>query len=63
MLRARKRRPAKPLAVMALNAESLADVAELSPLAVRWLNHSSRPVVLSPARAELDAIWPGIAPV
>lgn len=62
MLRARKRRPAKPLAVLALNAESLADVAELSPLAVRWLNDPSRPVVLSPARAGVEAIWPGIAP-
>ena len=62
MLRARKRRPAKPLAVMALNADSLADVADIAPLAARWLNDPSRPVVLSPARAGLDALWPGIAP-
>ena len=45
---------------MALNADSLADVADIAPLAARWLNDPSRPVVLSPARAGLDALWPAL---
>ncbi len=64
-LRARKDREAKPLAVMAANAASLAGLAVLNADAERLLNSAERPIVLAPkcsgADRELDGIAPGLA--
>ena len=61
-LRRRKHREAKPFAVMAANARSLAGIVPV-PTAVRaWLESAGRPVVLLDAACELDAVLPGVAP-
>ncbi|MBD3788532.1 MAG: carbamoyltransferase HypF, partial [Sphingomonadales bacterium] len=58
-LRARKRRPAKPFALMGPEA-ALAGIVDLSPAALAALSAPAAPVVLCPARADLPGIAPGI---
>jgi hydrogenase maturation protein HypF len=58
-LRTRKRRDAKPFAIMVANEASAALVAELDEAARHLLRHRSRPVVLMPMRRGLA---PGLAP-
>ncbi|MCE1182835.1 MAG: carbamoyltransferase HypF [Rhodocyclales bacterium] len=58
-LRRRKGREAKPFAVMALNAASVADIAHITPAAEALLSSIAAPIVLC-AKGERDL--PGIAP-
>jgi hydrogenase maturation protein HypF len=60
-LRARKRRPAKPLAVMARSLEALERIAILDGPTGRALQSPARPIVLAPARPQTD-LAAGIAP-
>ncbi|MCH8179114.1 MAG: carbamoyltransferase HypF [Proteobacteria bacterium] len=64
-LRAGKRRPSKPLAVMAANTASLAQWVEVRPAEADWLRRPERPIVLLPRRvlppAALDGVAPGLA--
>lgn len=61
-LRQRKQREQKPLAVMALNAASLADFVRIGPAELALLNSTAAPVVLCPkAGCELAACAPGLA--
>lgn len=59
LLRQRKGREAKPFAVMALNAASLADLARITPADEALLFSQAAPIVLC-AKGALDL--PGIAP-
>lgn len=60
-LRARKGRDAKPLAVMALNAASLADWARLGAAERRWLDDPRRPITLLPGRGTApEPLAPGL---
>ena len=61
-LRQLKRRPTKPLAVMAANVASLRDDVEVSPAEARWLSSPERPIVLLNQRPHLAASCPGLAP-
>lgn len=68
-LRARKRRPAKPFAVMGLNAVSLAEWVDWTEADRRAFESAEAPIVLTAirrdrdatARAALDALAPGLA--
>jgi hydrogenase maturation protein HypF len=59
-LRARKRRPQKPFAVMAPNLASLKAWVEISPEAEARLASPARPIVLCPLKAALPGIAPGL---
>jgi hydrogenase maturation protein HypF len=61
-LRERKNREAKPFAVMAANAESLAAFAHLQPAERALLESRERPVVLLPTRSPVDELLPDVAP-
>ncbi|HRE17506.1 MAG TPA: carbamoyltransferase HypF, partial [Rhodocyclaceae bacterium] len=58
-LRQRKAREEKPFAVMALNATSIAEFAEVSPAAETLLRSTAAPIVLCP---QGEQTLPGIAP-
>lgn len=61
-LRQRKQRDAKPLAVMGLNAASLAAVAEIGPGEAACLQAVAAPIVLCPkGKLDLPGIAPGLA--
>ncbi len=65
-LRARKPRPAKPLAVMLRDLDGLRAVAHITPALEKFLASPERPIVLLPKRADssLSAhIAPGLAEV
>ncbi len=63
-LRARKRRDAKPFAVMVANAASVACVATPSPEELRLVADRAAPIVLMPAKPGLaPAVAPGLARV
>ncbi len=59
-LRARKHRPAKPLAVMAGSLAALEEIATLDDVARAALTSAARPIVLAPARRR--ALAAGVAP-
>jgi len=61
LLRARKQRPSKPLAVMALDLEEAGRIAEVAPEDAAALTSAAAPVLLLPARAGAP-LAPGIAP-
>jgi hydrogenase maturation protein HypF len=61
LLRARKRRPHKPFAVMARDVAEIQRLAHVSDVAREALAAPARPIVLLPLRDEVDAL-PGIAP-
>ena len=61
-LRAHKRRPTKPLAVMVANVASLQDWVEVSGDEARWLTSPERPIVLLAHKPPLAQIFPGLAP-
>ncbi|OGB02703.1 MAG: carbamoyltransferase HypF [Burkholderiales bacterium RIFCSPLOWO2_12_FULL_64_99] len=61
-LRRLKRRPTKPLAVMAANVASLRDWLDVSPDEARWLTSPERPIVLLNQRLQRAAACPGLAP-
>ncbi|MCA9077513.1 MAG: carbamoyltransferase HypF [Planctomycetaceae bacterium] len=61
-LRERKRRPAKPLAVMVRSLVEAGELAELTPVDRQALSSSTRPIVLVPARKSTslsECIHPG----
>ena len=61
-LRLRKQREEKPLALMALNAASLADYAQIGPAELALLQSAAAPIVLCrKAEQELSGIAPGLA--
>jgi hydrogenase maturation protein HypF len=60
-LRARKQRPAKPLAVMARTLEELERIATLDAPARAALTSPARPIVVAPARAG-GGVAPEVAP-
>jgi hydrogenase maturation protein HypF len=57
-LRERKFRKEKPFAVMARDLEVARGLVELSPAAEALLTSSARPIVLAPARQELEGVAP-----
>jgi hydrogenase maturation protein HypF len=57
-LRERKRREAKPFALMAKDLEAARDLVELSPEAEALLTSVARPIVLAPARRRLEGVAP-----
>ncbi|MBM2883713.1 carbamoyltransferase HypF [Chromobacterium phragmitis] len=61
-LRQRKAREEKPLAIMAANAASLAELARIDELSGRLLCSPQRPIVLLPKTAGCDDALPGVAP-
>ena len=61
-LRARKHRPDKPLALMALNLASMAPYLRATPEECAQLQSSARPIVLLRKREGCDAHFPAIAP-
>lgn len=61
-LRQLKRRPTKPLAVMAANVASLHDEVKVSHDEAHWLTSPERPIVLLNQRPHLPASCPGLAP-
>ena len=61
-LRQRKQRDAKPFAVMAANAASLAAWADINPTERRWLESPQRPIVLLRQHPETERRLPDIAP-
>jgi hydrogenase maturation protein HypF len=61
LLRHRKHREEKPLAVMALNAGSLQDFARIDAAELRQLRSSAAPIVLCrKGRSELPGVAPGL---
>lgn len=65
-LRARKLRPAKPLAVMLRDLDALRAVAHTTPLLEAFLTSPERPIVLLPKRADSNLsehIAPGLAEI
>ncbi len=61
-LRERKGREEKPLAVLALNAASLGEWADIGEAQGRLLESAERPIVLLEKRPGCDRVLPGIAP-
>lgn len=61
-LRQRKNREAKPFALLAANLASLAGWASCDAGAAQLLQGPARPIVLLPAHAEPEALFPGVAP-
>jgi len=61
-LRERKHRDEKPFAIMAANAASLAEVAEVDAAAATLLASVQTPIVLLPKRPACDVQLAGIAP-
>jgi hydrogenase maturation protein HypF len=61
-LRARKFRKEKPFALMARDLATAAALVCLSPEAKSLLQSSARPIVLAPARLDVDVDLPGVAP-
>jgi hydrogenase maturation protein HypF len=62
MLRKRKQRPTKPLAVMARSLEQLAALCEITPAAAGLLQSQAAPIVLLPKRLNAvvaEAVAPG----
>lgn len=57
-LRERKRRGAKPFALMAKDLEVARDLVRLSPEAEALLTSPARPIVLAPARRRLEGVAP-----
>jgi hydrogenase maturation protein HypF len=57
-LRERKYRKEKPFAVMARDMEAAGNLVELSPEAGQLLASQARPIVLAPARLELEGVAP-----
>ncbi len=57
-LRARKRRPHKPVAVMAADVAAIRRLCELPPAAETLLTSPRAPVVILPVRPETAARWP-----
>jgi hydrogenase maturation protein HypF len=65
-LRARKPRPAKPLAVMLRDLDALRAVARVTPEQKAFLSSAERPIVLLPKRADAklsEHIAPGLAEI
>jgi hydrogenase maturation protein HypF len=62
-LRARKRRPAKPFALMVADVDSARRIAEIDDAAAAALTSPAAPIVLVPARpgAVADGVAPGLA--
>ena len=60
-LRERKRRPAKPFAIMARDLLAAASVVRLDAVAADVITQPARPIVLLPARAESPLAW-SVAP-
>ncbi|MDQ5926193.1 MAG: hydrogenase maturation protein HypF [Pseudomonadota bacterium] len=61
-LRALKRRPTKPLAVMVANLASLHNVVEVSADEARWLTSPERPIVLLHTQPQAAQLGPDLAP-
>lgn len=61
-LRERKRRPAKPFALMVRTLADAMALAELSETGQRLLCSSAAPIVLARARADVSFIAPSVAP-
>lgn len=61
-LRQLKHRPGKPLAVMALNVESVRAFCEVSAEEAAWLQRPERPIVLLQKKPQADQLMPDIAP-
>lgn len=61
-LRERKNREAKPFALLTANLASLAGWAGCDESAARLLQSPARPIVLLPAQAEPETLFPGVAP-
>jgi hydrogenase maturation protein HypF len=61
LLRERKSRPDKPLAVMARDLASVAQVAELSPASAQRLSQPDHPILLLPRHSD-SPLMAGIAP-
>lgn len=59
-LRERKYRKEKPFAVMVRDLAAARDLADISADAAALLSSSARPIVLVPARVQLDGVAPGI---
>ena len=62
-LRSRKFRKEKPFAMMAANLTVARQVARLSTAAEELLLSPARPIVLAPARAEIDGVAPGASEI
>jgi hydrogenase maturation protein HypF len=56
VLRTRKRRSAKPFALLAADLEVAGGLVELDPTARRLLSSPAAPIVLAPARLDCDAV-------
>ena len=61
-LRERKRRPAKPLALLVADLEAIAPLVELSAVERLQLQHPAAPIVLLRRRPGAPAAFPGVAP-
>ncbi|QOZ83367.1 MULTISPECIES: carbamoyltransferase HypF [Chromobacterium] len=61
-LRRLKHRPGKPLAIMALNVESIRALCHVSEEEAAWLQRPERPIVLLNKKPEADQLLPDIAP-
>jgi hydrogenase maturation protein HypF len=61
-LRERKRRPAKPFAIMSATLAEVAALVHMSPEEERLLASAAAPIVLLRVRAGMDRIAPAVAP-
>ncbi len=61
-LRERKRRPAKPLALLVADLEAIATLVELSAAERLQLQHPAAPIVLLRRRPDVLEAFPGVAP-